>query len=167
MRKISGDFIQYMLNRTIFPLEEQDHIGTGKDFWCLDWWIIEVCKYFFEGEYDYLRFPIARRLGGNKNFKKEVIVEAALSKVKAMEEMKLLTTDKIIIFETCRGFDTVLATTVRDWSKIFVIITSEYPEVIKRTEEYLERIPTVELVRGIGTEQPIFSMETNDFQGGI
>ena len=166
LRKITGEFLEYIIYNLIFPLENQECIGEGKGFWCIDWWVTEVCKCFFEGEIDYLRFPIARRLEGNKNFDKKVIVEAALSKANMVDEMILTSTDRILVIETCRGLDTLLATTVRNWSKIYVGILSKYPEVIKKTETYLERFPNVEvIIEGAVTEGNPFRMRTNGFQG--
>jgi len=168
-----GDFIQYLMNSLIFPLEDQDHMGEGKNFWCLDWWVIEICKYLFEGEVGYLRFPKARRLECNNNFKKELIVEAVLNKLQALEEMKNLPPDADCIFvsETCRGFDTMLATTVKDWGSIFVSITSEFPEVIKKTKEYLKRFPNVLILNnkssltGEVLDGVNYGMKTESFRG--
>lgn len=145
MREVAGNFINYMLSSWIFPLELQDNVGEGKDFWCLDWWVIEVAKYFFEGEEAYLRYPIARRLEGNNNFKKENILRAAKTKLGAMEEMKTSTT-RLLVMETCRGFDTLLATTVKEWANIYVVVQSDYPEVVNKTRDYLRRFPEVEFV---------------------
>ena len=164
MRETAGNFVNHMISNLIFPLEDQDHYGEGKDFWCLDWWITEITKYFFEGEVAYMRYPIARRLNGNDNFVKERIKEAAHSRISAMDEMKLHSSNKIAVLENCRGLDTLLATTVREWGKIYVIIHSDYPVVIEKTKIYLKKFPKVEVVGGFEVlGDPFFRMITDPF----
>lgn len=164
MRETAGNFINYLISNLTFPLKEQDHYGEGKDFWCLDWWIIEVAKYFYEGELAYMRYPIARRLEGNKTFNKDEIREAAKSRIGAMEEMKLFGFDKVAVLENCRGFDTVLASTVKDWEKMYVVIKSEYPAVITKTKQYLNKFSNVEVVGHFGVlGNPCFRMITDGF----
>lgn len=166
MKELSGNFIQYLMSHLIFPLEEQDHVGTDKDFWCLDWWIIEICKYLFEGEVGYLRFPIARRLGGNKNFDKGKIVKAILSKLEAIKEATLLPSNEVVVLETCRGFDTVLVRTVKDWDKVYVSIESDHPQVRQKTKEYLSRFSEVEIIGGEDkVKGDMYRMKTNGFEG--
>lgn len=168
MKETSGNFIQYIMSNLIYPLENQDHIGTGKDFWCLDWWIIEICKYLFEGEVGYLRFPIARRLIGNNNFKKADIVKIITNKIEVVEEMKLVSSKNVVVIETSRGFDTVLARTAKEWDKIYVSIVSDYPEVIRNTKEYLSRFSNVEIIGGEDkVKDDMFRMKTIGFRGGI
>ena len=164
MRETAGNFINHMISNLIFPLEDQDHYGEGKDFWCLDWFVVEVTKYFFEGEVAYMRYPIARRLSGNDNFVKDKIREAALSRISAMEEMKLHSSGKVAVLENCRGLDTLLATTVKEWDKIYVIIHSEYPVVIEKTKLYLRKFPNAEVVGSFGVlGDPFFRMITDPF----
>ena len=164
MRETAGNFINHMISNLIFPLEDQDYYGEGKDFWCLDWWIVELAKYFFEGEVAYMRYPIARRLEGNTNFDKDKILKAAKSRVSSMEEMKLYGFDKIAVLENCRGLDTTLAVTCKDWSKIYVIIASEYPVVIEKTKLYLRKFPNAEVVGSFGVlGDPFFRMITDPF----
>ena len=173
MRETSGNFLNHMIGNLIFPLEEQDHVGNGKDFWCLDWWAIEVGKYFFEGDVGYLRFPIARRLIDNDNFNKYDIEKAALSKQKAMDEMKVLSSsiDRLIVIETCRGFDTVLSMKARDWKEVFVVIDSKYPSVIQKTTEYLSNLYSSKPVQvvdndiGLGITDVVAKMKTIGFGG--
>jgi len=164
MRETAGNFINHMISNLIFPLEDQDHYGEGKDFWCLDWFVVEVTKYFFEGEVAYMRYPIARRLTGNDNFVKDKIREAALSRISAMEEMKLYGFNRIAVLENCRGLDTTLATTIKEWEKIYVIIHSEYPVVIEKTKLYLRKFPNAEVVGSFGVlGDPFFRMITDPF----
>ena len=168
MRETAGNFINHIISNLIFPLEDQDHYGEGKDFWCLDWFVVEVTKYFFEGEVAYARYPIARRLTGNDNFKKEEIIKVSHSKISSMEEMKLYGFNKVAILETCRGFDTVLASTIKDWEKMYVIIHSEYPVVIEKTKLYLRKFPNAEVVGHFGVlGDPFFRMITDGFKGKV
>jgi len=164
MRETAGNFINYMISNLIFPLENQEHIGEGKDLWVLDWWIIEVAKYFFEGELAYGRYPIARRLGGNNNFKKSEIIKAGRERTSIMEEMKSYAFEKVAVLENCRGFNTLLASTAKDWDKIFVVIKSEYPDVVERTKGYLKRFPNVEVVGHFGVlGDPFYRMIVSGF----
>lgn len=169
MREISGKFLEYIIYNLIFPLELQEHIGEGKNFWCLDWWSIEIAKYFFEGEIDYLRFPIARRLEGNTNFKKEEIVEICRQKAANLAELKVAVLSKVLVFETCRGFDTTLVSNIKEWEKIYVTNENKSKAVIDKTKEYLQGFSNVELIDGNGfaNEVPIPWMKSNSFKGGF
>ena len=170
MRILSGEFIGHIMRNLIFPLEYQEHIGEGKDFWCLDWWVIEICKYFFEGEVDYLRFPIARRLEGNENFKRDEIVEISRQKWANLAEIELMNHhDKVIVFETCRGFDTKLISNIKDWETIYVTIENKSKVVVEKTKEYLADFHNVELIDGntFDHEKPLPWMKSVSFQGGF
>lgn len=166
MKMIAGNFVNYTISNLIFPLEEQDHIGFSKDFWCLDWWVVEICKYFFEGEEGYLRFPIARRLIGNNNFRKEDIVEAALSRIEMVEKARSLDSGNIGIIEKARGLDTAMVNSLKSWDKIMVFIESDYDQVINKTKEYLLRFPNVEILCE-GDLVSFMIVEGMPFQGGI
>ena len=169
MRILAGEFIDHIMRNLIFPLEYQEHIGEGKDFWCLDWWIIEIGKYFFEGEVDYLRFPMARRLEGNTNFKKEEIVTICRQKVIDLEELELTRSSKVLVFETCRGFDTKLVSNIKEWEKIYVTDEDKSKMTIEKTKEYLQNFDNVELIDGnsFTNEGPIPWMKSNPFKGGF
>jgi len=169
LRILAADFIDYMIQNLIFPLEYQEHIGEGKDLWCLDWWIIEIAKYFFEGEVDYLRFPKARRLENNDNFNKEDIVEICRQKMIDLEELELTRSSKVLVFETCRGFDTKLVSNIKEWEKIYVVDENKSKAVIDKTKEYLQGFSNVELVDGnsFTNEGPIPWMKSNSFKGGF
>lgn len=163
MKKLSGDFIHHLTSSLIFPLDEQDHIGTGKDFWCLDWWIIEICKYFFEGEKGYLHFPIARRLIGNNIFKKEDIVNICRERYEILNSPILRLPDTVCVIEGCRGLDTIMINSVREWKKIYVIIDSKYPQVIGKTTKYLERFSNVEIIKSIDEDIAIINFAKINF----
>jgi len=174
MREIVGRFLEYIIHDLIFPLEYQEYIGEGKDFWCLDWWAIEIAKYFFEGEIDYLRFPIAKRLEGNNNFRKDDIVVLGRRKIITLGNIQKISDKKgykeVLVFETCRGFDTTLVNTVQEWDKIFVTIENKSKAVIEKTTEYLKDFPMVEVIDGITfdpTDRPLTWMKTAIFQGGF
>ena len=169
MRILSGEFIGHIMRNLIFPLEYQEHIGEGKDFWCLDWWVIEICKYFFEGEVDYLRFPIARRLEGNTNFKRKEIVEICRQKVIDLAGLENTTSTKVLVFETCRGFDTKLVSNIKKWEKIYVTDENKSKVVIEKTKEYLQDFDNVELIDGntFNYEKPLPWMKSNSFKGGF
>ena len=169
MRILSGEFIGHVMRNLIFPLELQEHIGEGKNFWCLDWWIIEIGKYFFEGEEDYLRFPIARRLEGNGNFKREEIVEICRQKVSNLAELKATKSTEVLVFETCRGFDTKLVSNIKEWEKIYVTIENKSKVTIGKTKEYLQDFNNIELIDEdkFVNNAPLPWMKSNSFKGGF
>jgi len=167
MKMIAGNFVNYIISNLIFPLEEQDHMELGKDFWCLDWWIIEICKYFFEGEEGYLRFPIARRLIGNRCFRKEDIVEAALSRMEMVSAAKELSSNNIIVIERARGLDTAMINSLKEWNEIVVFVKNTYPQVVEKTKGYLSQFPNVKIVEGEGFGINSFMANAIGFQGGI
>lgn len=145
MREESGKYIQYLNFDLILPLKNQDYTGEGKDFWCIDWWVIELAKYFFEGEVNYLGYPKARRLEDNETFQKDKIVEACrdrISKFKAVDHES----DTAYLVEKARGFDTLLLRREKDWKRICVRVNGEFPDVVSKTREYLSRYNNVVIV---------------------
>src|SRR3990167_2994132 len=58
-------------------LEEQKHIKDGGKMWCVDWEIIELCKFFFNGETGYLGDPPPYRLRNNPLWNQPHIVSKA------------------------------------------------------------------------------------------
>lgn len=173
MRELSGKFLEHMIYNLIFPLTEQEHIGEGKDFWCLDYWAIEIGKYFFEGEVDYLRFPIARRLEGNTNFRKDDIAELGRRKIHALSGVEKISTkhkySEVMVFETCRGFDTMLVADLMEWDKIYVTIEYKSKVVIDKTKEFLKTRANVEFIDNsdFANDRPLAWMKTAPFQGGF
>jgi len=167
MKMIAGNFVNYIISNLTFPLEEQDHMESGKDFWCLDWWVIEICKYFFEGEEGYLRFPIARRLIGNRSFRKEDIVEATLSRIEMVEQVKELDSNNIIVIEKARGLDTAMVNSLKNWDNITVFVKNTYPQVVEKTKGYLSQFSNVKVVEGKGFGTNSFMASAIGFQGGI
>ena len=127
MREVYGNFLNSIIHELIFPLEEQEHIGFGKDFWCLDWWAIEIAKCLYEGKQKYLDYASPRRLEENINFNKKRIIETATGKIEALEEVRRISADrnysKVLVFETCRGLDTLLVFTIKQWDIIYVTVT--------------------------------------------
>ena len=87
-----------------------------------------------------------------------------------MEDMQgeaLVVTYPLVIEETCRGFDTVLAMTVKEWEDVHVVISSEFPEVKKRTEEYLKRFSHIKIIgKRTSVEEPYYLMAPDRFKGG-
>ena len=141
MRTIAGEFIQNVQGSLIFPLEEQEHIGNGKDFWCFDWWVIEIAKFFFEGEAEYRRFPRARRLLDNTNLDRDEIVRLGRQRNDILIGAKKAVAGgikEIVVYESCRGFDSLLAS-IAGFKNIYVIIDSEFPMVVEKTRNYLLR----------------------------
>jgi len=169
MRQTAGNFINHVISNLIFPLEDQEHIMVnGNVDWCLDWWVIEIGKYFFEGEEAYMRYPIARRLEGSKNFDKELIRKACRKRQSFLNDMKVSSSDTLIVDEFCRGFDTTLAMWIKEWKKAYVIIQSSMPDVISKTTTYLKlKFPTVEIVPStFGILGNPFIMSSTGFEGG-
>ena len=138
MRKIVNGFLQDIIYNLIFPLKEQEWIGEDQNFWCLDWWAIEIGKWFLEGEVNYLAYDSPRRLNNNRNFSKETISQAAIRKKQILEKLK---EDKeynsVVVIETCRGLDTLLISQVKNWQNIYVYHWSDFPEVAKQTKRFL------------------------------
>jgi len=169
MRILAGEFIGHVMKGLIFPLEDQEHIGEGKNLWCLDWWVIEIGKYFFEGEVDYVRFPLARRCENNDNFKKKDIVTICKHKEANLEQLKLSTSTKVLVFETCRGFDTKLVSNIKEWDTIYVTHENRSKAAIEKTELYLRRFNNVELIdRKTFEHNTVLPwMKSTPFKGGF
>jgi len=166
MRETAGNFINHVISNPIFPFENQEHIIVdGKVDWCLDWWVTEIGKYFFEGEEAYMRYPIARRLEGCKNFDKKSIRKACLNRINRMEEID---NPVIVVYENCRGFNTVLVKFAGKFDRVYGRIQNEFPEVVKKTSEYLQRThPEVCVLSGadVVTENYI-AFSVDGFEGG-
>jgi len=139
MRKVVGVFLQTMVYNPIFPFEEQENIGQGRDLWCGDWWSIEIGKYFFEGEENYISYDMPRRLVGNKNFSKDKIVQAARIKRDTIEKLKQEAANfsEVAIVETARGLDSLMISSIADWKKIYVYHWTAFPTVSIATEKFL------------------------------
>jgi len=105
----------------LLPLYDQHHVGKGKDFWCVDWWTIEVGKFLFNGEETYLGDPPPYRLRNNKNFAKEKIIEDGKVKLAMFETLKKIkdSADTLLVCEVGRGLELILAHFVKKWKKIY------------------------------------------------
>ena len=145
MKDVLHGFLNYTIYNLIYPLEDQDWIGEGKGFWCLDWWVVEVAKCLYEGEERYMDFPIPKRLEGNANFSKDDIVAAARKKQEVSEGVSKSECSNLVVIETSRGLDVLLLERLRDWKNIYVFYWSNYPQVAKKTHDYLEKVRTGEI----------------------
>ena len=103
----------------LLPIYEQKHVGElGKDFFCVDWWTIEVCKCLFNGIDMYLEDPPPWRLRDNKNFSKEKIIEDAKDRIEIIEMLKNSGKDILFIHRVGRGLEVVLANHIKKWERI-------------------------------------------------
>lgn len=112
-------FTQFVTTNLV-PLYEQKTRGEGKNFFCEDWWNIEVLKFLFNGKSMYLEDPPPWRLIGNKNFSKQEIIddgEKRIAMFKTLEEVKD-STDNILFCEVGRGIDIILANWIKKWKRI-------------------------------------------------
>ena len=73
------------------PIYEQPHIVKDGCIWCDDWRIIEILKYFFNGEEMYLNDPPPNRLKNNPFWSKSVIIAQAKA-----------------ILEECKNVDSII-----------------------------------------------------------
>jgi hypothetical protein len=112
-------FVQYTLD-SLIPLHQQEACGSGKDFWCCDWWSIEVIKCLFLGIETYEKDPPPRRLLNNHNFSKEQIEEDCRIKLKLYQYLldRRDLADVFITGEAGRGIEIALASLVKPWKKI-------------------------------------------------
>lgn len=112
-------FTQYTLD-TLLPLHQQEATGSGKDFWCCDWWHIEVTKCLFLGPDTYDRDPPPRRLLNNSNFAKNQTINDYYMKMRIFQDLNDWK-DRADIFvsgECGRGIEIALAAFVKPWRKI-------------------------------------------------
>ena len=128
-----GDFLQYTAENLIFPLDKQECTGAGADFWCADWWTIEVAKCLFIGNIRYLNDPIPKRLEGNKNF-------ALQDGIKSADMKRNILTSLIELKDTCsslfipqigRGIDLLLANLVKPWENVYCFDVVNYEQYLK------------------------------------
>jgi hypothetical protein len=104
----------------LLPLYEQKSKGKGKDFWCTDWWTIEVGKYLFNGEETYMGDPPPYRLRDNTNFDKKKIIKDGNVKLATFEALQQVkdSADNLFVCKVGRGLELVLANFVKKWNKV-------------------------------------------------
>lgn len=137
-RDICHRFLHDMIGNPVYPVEEQECVGNRfTNFWCLDWWTIEVAKCIFEGSINYLVYKPPKRLIDNPFFSRKDITETVIYKLNMLQELENSDFDRVAIIETARGLDTILVNSVKKWEQIYVYHWSDYPEVTKITEHYL------------------------------
>ena len=105
----------------LVPLHEQETIGkVGKDFFCTDWWTIEVAKCLFNGKETYLQDPPPWRLRENKNFNKDSIIKDAEIRISMFEKLKEIqdSAEQILFCKVGRGIDIILANYMKPWKRI-------------------------------------------------
>jgi len=69
-------YCQEIINAPMY-MEEQPHKREGKYLWCMDWEIIEILKYLFNGRSMYALDPPPNRLKNNPLWSKEDISRKA------------------------------------------------------------------------------------------
>lgn len=140
MRYHSGQFLQYLTYNLTFPMEGQELVRGEKHLWCLDWWIVEVAKCIYETAENYKHYSLPRRLRDNPYFQQNEILEAAEIKLQTIRELRDGDFDRVAVVETMRGLDTILINSIKDWKQIYIYHWSDYPNVCKKTEEYLSKV---------------------------
>jgi len=132
-QKQIGDMLHYTIYNLIYPLENQNHIGEGKDFWCSDWWTIEVLKCFYIGKDRYMSDPIPRRLEGNKNFSRQKIIEEVQFKLELISKIEEIKDnyDSVYISMIGRGVDVLLIGFLKKWKKIWGSDDHDYEQYLK------------------------------------
>lgn len=109
-------FIQYNL----LPRDMQEARGKGKDFWCADYWTLEVAKCLFIGNERYMNDPLPRRLEGNKSFGREEIIADSDTKLSMLNFLSTIKgPSNLLVCEVGRGLDILVAIIAKEWNKIY------------------------------------------------
>ncbi|KKM83581.1 hypothetical protein LCGC14_1308000 [marine sediment metagenome] len=114
---ILGEFLKYTLIN-LLPRDRQEACGEGEDFWCADYWTLEVAKCLYIGNERYMNDPLPRRLEGNKSFSKNEIVAASNVKRSMVKFLASFEGDNLLVCEVGRGLDILVAIISRQWNKI-------------------------------------------------
>ena len=115
---IIGEFLKYTLIN-LLSRDEQEARGEGKDYWCADYWTLEVAKCLYIGNERYMNDPLPRRLEGNKGFSRNEIMAAADVKRSVIKFLDAYGGDSLLVCEVGRGLDILVAIILKQWEKIY------------------------------------------------
>lgn len=115
---IIGEFLKYTL-LNLLPRDKQEARGEGKDFWCADYWTLEVAKCLYIGNERYMNDPLPRRLEGNGGFSRNEIMAAADVKRSMIKFLSSFGEDNLLVGEVGRGLDILVAIIFEQWNKIY------------------------------------------------
>lgn len=124
MNEFMGDeqiltFLHIIL-ANLLPRDHQETSGEYPDFWCSDYWTLEVLKCLYRGKEQYLKDPPPKRLEANYNFAAIQQAEHANRKEKMYNHLLDIKddADNILICEVGWGIDVYVATKVKEWTTI-------------------------------------------------
>lgn len=128
-----GNFLQYTQYHLVYPMENQETCGGGKDFWCSDWWTIEVAKCLYIGEDRYLSEPIPRRLSDNNSFSQQDTIKAVNLKKRSLSCLSELkdVSSSLFIPQIGRGIDLLLANLIKSWKNIYCFDMVDYQKYLE------------------------------------
>ena len=131
---------QYIIGKPLNPDWHESYGIKGVNFWCNDWWHIEVLKFLFNGEPMYLEDPPPNRLKNNDNFSKEKIIVDGIHKLNMFEKLMLNKdfSDNLLICECGWGIDLALSIAVKKWEKITCYDNNEF--TIDYSNSYWQRL---------------------------
>jgi hypothetical protein len=129
-----SNFIGYTMNHLTFPLDHQEACGSRENgnFFCADWWTLEVAKLLLLGPDLYLKEPLPRRLQ-QQGFYPSSIVWCHDIKMQTFEILLKLKDEvsSLVIAEVGRGLELYLACLVRkDWEQIICYDNHPYGEYV-------------------------------------
>lgn len=114
-----ANFIKH-IQYNLLPRDMQEACGKGKDFWCADYWTLEVAKCLFIGNERYMNDPLPRRLENNKSFGKEEIIADSDAKLSMLNFLSTIKgPNNLLICEVGRGLDILVAIIAKKWNKIY------------------------------------------------
>lgn len=150
--KIWIKFLKHVILNQL-PKDKQQARGKGDNFWCCDWWTIEMTKYIYLGEKKYLETRKPRWLQ-----KKIYNVLADLQRATQMKEkmfnhlIKLQNdADDLLVCEVAHGIDIIIALQVKKWNQIYCYDQVNYqPSISKFFNSYYNINPIFFLTSSYG-----------------
>lgn len=114
-------FIEHLKQNPILPINAQECCGKEENFWCADWWTIEVAKCLFFGKAVYTKYDLSPQFRNNRNFSKPNTVDAADRKLRMVEILRsrLDRVNHLFVCEVGRGLDILLAESLKHWETIY------------------------------------------------
>lgn len=118
------------------PLTHQEACGSGKSFWCSDYWTREVIRCLIEGNEKYRISATPEYLIDNTSFSIPDIESACDFKYHMMNllEQNKDFSDTIMVCECGWGIDILLAATIKAWKRI--ICYDQNPYFIAEAERF-------------------------------
>ncbi len=128
-----AEMLNYTIYHLIFPVDKQESCGEGKDFWCSDYWHIEILKCLYLGDDTYLTDPIPRRLAENKNFNVKDALFYTEMKRKTLSCLIQLkdSCSSLFIPQIGRGIDLLLANMIKTWEHVYCFDHAAHEDHLK------------------------------------